>query len=204
MSLSWKIKKEDPKTLILLWKGNIWREVPKYLFINDLRKISTEIAWNDFLNQFHLLEESAAKKLALFLLSKKNYLISDLEAKLRARGFSPLAIQAAIEFCLNKGFLNDQQEVLRLIAKEERKGLGAKAILFKLRQKKKINDSLLRQSLDQSAISERETLERWLSKHAKKIQRDDPIAMRKLIAKLARRGFSIELIFELLRNCTKI
>ena len=200
MSLSWEFKKDDPKTLILLWEGNCWREVPKYLFFNELKKVSAQRNWDEFLSYFNLLEEKIAKRQSIALLSKRNYLSSDLESRLLAKGLSPQAAKAAVLYCQEKGFVNDTQEIARLIAREQKKGLGAKAIYFKLKQKKKIDDKQLRRGLDQTEISEKEALEKWLVKNSKKVKWNDPLEMRKLMAKLMRRGFSGELVFDLLRK----
>ena len=200
MSLSLEFKKDDPKALILLWEGNPWREVPKYLFYNELRRFPVQLNWEEFLSRFNLLEEKIAKRQAIALLSKRGYLSSDLETKLLFKGLSPKGAKAAVVYCQEKGFVNDTQEIARLIAREQKKGLGAKAIFFKLKQKKKIDDHQLRRGLDQTETSEKEALEKWLIKNAKKVKWNDPLEMRKLMAKLMRRGFSGELVFNLLRK----
>ena len=168
MSLSIENKKEDPKTLILLWEGTPWREVPKWLFFSELRKIPARLTWEEFLSHFNLLEEKIAKKQAIVLLSKRSYLSSDLQAKLISKGLSSKAAQAGVVYCQQKGYLNDTQEIARLIAREQRKGLGSKAIFFKLKQKKRISNEQLKHGLDHTEVSEKEALEKWIKKNAKK------------------------------------
>ena len=195
MVLKLEIKKDDPKTLILYWDEEIWRNVCKSLFFNELRKLPKDLQWEDFYSRFTLLEEKISKRYAVFLLAKRNLLSSELETKLLAKGFSSPSIESAILYCVEKGFLDDEQEIPRLYAKEIRKGYSSKAVYFKLKQKK-INDSQLRYHLKQAALEDRQNLKRWLIKHASKIKRDDPKEMKKLAAKLCRRGFSIELVFQ--------
>lgn len=199
MGLSLEFKENDPKTLILLWEAEPWREVSKSLFFNELKRFPHGLGWEDFLGRYYLLEEKIAKKHAIVLLSKRSYLSANLESKLLSKGLSPQASKVAILFCQEKGYLNDAHVVARLIAKEQKKGLGAKAIFFKLRQQKKISEQQLRQELNQTELSEKEVLEQWLRKNARKIQRDDPLEMRKLMAKLMRRGFSSDVVFSLLK-----
>jgi SOS response regulatory protein OraA/RecX len=198
MVLTLEIKKDDPKTLILCWDGQIWRKLCKSLFFNDLNIVRKDLNWEDFYAQFSLLEKKIAKRYLLFLLSKRNYLTSQLEAKLLSKGFSPLITREAVLLCCEKGYVNDAEEMGRLFVKEMKKGQSARATYFKLKQKKAIHDSQLRQHLHQAELADKQNLQEWLKKHAGKIKRDDPKEMRKWIAKLNRRGFSLELILQAL------
>lgn len=195
MVLKLEIKKEDPRTLILYWDEEIWRKVCKSLFINELIKFPRDLQWEDFYSRFTLVEEKISKRYAVFLLAKRNLLSSELEAKLLVKGFSSNSIKAAILYCVEKGYLDDAQEVSRLFAKEIRKGHSSKAAYFKLKQKK-IDDSQLRHHLEQAALIDKQNLKKWLIKHASKVKRDDPKEMKKLAAKLCRRGFSMELVLQ--------
>ena len=195
MVLKLETKKEDPRTLILYWNDEIWRNVCKSLFINELRRFPRDLQWEDFCSRFTLVEEKISKRYAVFLLAKRNLLSAELKAKLLAKGFSSNAIKAAIQYCVEKGCLDDAQEVSRLVTKEIRRGYSSKAVYFKLKQKK-VDESQLRYHLKQAALEDRQNLKKWLVKHASKIKRDDPKEMKKLAAKLCRRGFSIELVLQ--------
>ncbi len=192
MSLKLEIKKD---TLILYWDGEVFRKASKSLFFYEVRKIPIDLSWEDFCSRFSLLEEKIAKRYALYLLSKRNYLSSDLETKLVAKGVSSEIAQKTVLYCTEKGYLNDAQEVERLFAKGMRKGDSAKATYFKLKQKTS-DDSHLRKYLHEAHSADRQNLQIWLRKNARKINRDDPNEMRKLAAKLCRRGFSLELVLQ--------
>jgi SOS response regulatory protein OraA/RecX len=195
MGLTFQVKKNQPQVLVLLWDGELWKEVSKSLFLSDLKKIANEENWEKFLSSFQLLEEKIAKKYAIALLAKKAYLSSALHTKLVAKGLSSQAAKVATDWCVQKGYLNDEQAIARLIAKEQRKGLAAKAIYLKLRQHKKLDAQVLRQGLEQAAISDEAALEQWLKRHAKKIDQQDALSRKKLMAKLIRLGFSAEHVF---------
>ncbi len=200
MTLDIEVKKEDPKTILLSWKGEVWRELSKSLFFNELRKIPRDLSRDDFLKHFSLLEEKIGKRYSVYLLSQRAFLSSDLEAKLLAKGFSPGAAKAVIEYCTEKGFLDDSQEIARLVAKELKKGQSAKAVFFKLKAKKRIDEQQLRCHLQQAAPSDSDALQAWLKKNAKKIKGDDPLEIKKLMAKLCRKGFSYEAVFKAFRD----
>jgi SOS response regulatory protein OraA/RecX len=195
MALKIEIKKNDPKTLILFWEGEKWREVSKSLFFSDLIKLPLELTWEAFSAQFGVLEEKAAHRHAIYLLSHRNYLSSALEAKLIAKGIGLNTAKRVVAACCEKGYLNDTQETQRLFAKEARRGHSAKAAYFKLRAKG-LSDAALRQHLENATATDVHNLKRWLQKNASKIRRDDPHEMRKLAAKLCRRGFGMELVLK--------
>lgn len=197
MSLELRLKKEDPKVVFLLWEGEVWKEVSKLLFFNELKKIPSDVDWGSFLERFSLVEEKVGKRYALYLLSQRALLSSELEDKLLSKGVSSIVAKAIARDCIEKGFLDDRQEVGRLVAKELKKGQSAKAVFFKLRSKKRIDESLLREHLEASS-SDADVLQKWLAKHAQKIDRNDPQEMRKWAAKLCRKGFSPELVFKTL------
>ncbi len=196
MALKLEIKKDDPKSLILYWEGEPWRKICKSLFLNDLKKLPMDLSWESFYSKFLLLEKKIAKRYALFLLSRRNYLSSELEAKLVAKGCSPQIAKEAVAHCCEKEYVNDAAEIERLFAKEMKKGQSARAIYFKLKQKKGISDSQLRQHLQQAERMDQHNLQKWLKKNASKMKRNDPKEMRKWMAKLSRRGFSLELIMQ--------
>ena len=196
MSLKLEIKKD---ILVLYWDGEVFRKVSKSLFLYEVKKIPHELSWGEFCSRFALLEEKIAKRYVLYLLSKRNYLSSDLETKLVAKGVFLETAQKTVLYCTEKGYLNDEQEVERLFAKEMRKGRSAKATFYKLKQKTS-EDSHLRKYLEQAHSSDRQNLQTWLRKNARKINRDDPNEMRKLAAKLCRRGFSLELVLQELKD----
>jgi len=198
MVLELKLKKEDPKAILLVWEGDVWRRLSKSLFFNELNKFPAGLLWEDFLERFSLLEEKIGKRYSLYLLSQRAMLSSELEEKLISKGITPSVAKGVVQYCSEKGFLNDEQEVARLVAKELRKGHSAKAVLFKLRAKKRLDETLLQGALQEASSSDADVLQKWLVKNAKKITRDDPLAMRKLMAKLCRKGFSPELVFKTL------
>lgn len=183
MELELKIKPGDFRTLLLLREGEVWKEVSKSLFFSELKKISP----GEILEAFPAIEARVGKRYALYLLSRRAMLSSDLESKLVAKGISEKAAQGIVEYCKEKGFLDDTQEIARIVAKEQRKGFGARAIQFKLRQKGVVLRNL-------EGINEEEAVSKWIEKLAKRIDWSDRNAANKLIAKLMRRGFSSEVV----------
>lgn len=200
MALELEIKKSDPKMIVLSWEGTVWRELSKSLFFNELKKFPCGLSWGDFLARFMLLEEKIGKRYAVYLLSQRALLSTDLKAKLLSKGLSASAAAVSVQYCFEKGFLDDSREITRLVSKELKKGQSAKAVFFKLKAKKGIDESQLRKHLQEIGHSDDEALKKWLQKNAKKINREDPQEVRKLIAKLCRKGFAPGTVFKALDN----
>lgn len=138
-------------------------------------------------------EEDLARRKAISLLSKRNYLTSDLEDKLKDKGFSEKAAKFAAEYCTQKGFVNDSREVERRFAKAQKKGKSAKAAFFQL--KGKISNADLERHYRQAREQDEAALRAFIEKNEKKIDRSDPKELRKWMGKLYARGFSQELIY---------
>lgn len=187
-------KKEDPKSLIINWEGEVWRKVSKPLFFSELRKFPSDLSKEAFTARFSQLEEKVAQRHAIWLLAKKTYLEADLEAKLRQKGISPAVAQKAIAFCCAKGYLDDGAQMKRLFAKASRKGQSAKATYFKL--KTKVDGEYLDAHFQEASSQDEEVLKAYLEKNKSKIARE---GKEKWAAKLYRRGFSQELILRFLR-----
>ncbi len=200
MTLKTEVKNNDPQTLVILLDGEVWREVAKSLFQGELRKFPKDISREEFLSRFSLFEEKRGRSYAIYLLSRRLYLASDLREKLVGKGFSRGVADQIVESCVQKGYIDDSQEIHRLVAKELKKGQSAKAVYYKLRQKKGMREDLLKEALEKANPSDGDALDKWLEKHAKKIDRSDRDERRKLVAKLLRRGFSPELVFARIVN----
>lgn len=185
MMLRIEIKKD---VLILLYEGEEWRKVSKLLFFNELKKFPQGLTQEEF----STLEKKIAKNHALFLLSQRSLLSSQLESKLLEKGISSECAKKTVALCCEKGYLNDDSGIEKLFASELRKGRSAKAAYFKIKQKAGCID--LKEHYKQALASERESLKQYLQKNQKKINRSDPKEMRKLAAKLCRQGFSLEMV----------
>ncbi len=144
-------------------------------------------------------EIKAGKKRALYLLSQRALLSSDLIKKLQAKAFSEAAIAAVIAFCEQAGYINDAEQVAQLIAKELKKGRSPRWVYLKLKQKG-VDEALLHSLCRTDIAREKEALERLLHKYAPALRRSGPDAWQKWAQKLCRQGFSYESVVEALRR----
>lgn len=127
-------------------------------YLHDLRRCQT-------LSEFQELEQKMAKYEALRLLGIKGRLSSELRQKLLLKGLSERAAAWAIQECQRLGFLNDDEEAKRIAERLLERGYGTLYIDYKLKAKGMALSPSLRQ---------------WC--------RDaEPAAMKKLLAKLARK-----------------
>lgn len=196
MVLEIGFKKEDPNTLILSWDGEIWRNVSKSLFFSELRKISSAVTRGEFEDLFAQIEEKVGKRYAFSLLSRCALFSVDLEAKLIAKGLSPRAAQRICAYCVQLGYIDDPALCEGVLAREVRKGRSPRAALFRLKHKKGLNEEVLAGSLQSAIRCEEDALKKWLEKNGRKMDWGNPVARRKWMAKLVRRGFSAELVLK--------
>jgi regulatory protein len=129
-----------------------------------------------------------AKNVALRLLGVKSRTVLELRKKLLERGFPEEEVEAALSFCRECGYLNDEEELRRRQASLKRRGYGPRYITAKLKM----------QGLHSAPISREEQLAAISSLLQK------PAWQRKakpnLIAALQRRGFDYELILSVLEH----
>lgn len=128
------------------------------------------------------------EKIALRLLSLKSYSTYELRKKLMKRGFNPQEIEPVLEKYQRLGFLNDQDLAQRRQDSYKRRGYGPQRIAGKFKQ----------QGLKAASYPPEE--------QKKAILRllKTPIFVRKdrnkKIAALQRRGFDLEVIFEVMNE----
>lgn len=177
-----------PKTLIILWNDQIYREVCKRLFQKELKNLPSS-TFTHFTQHFTELEEKVGKRHALYLLSTRALLTSQLKSKLLSKGISSEIAQKIILFCQTMGYIDDSASVERFIQKEQKKGRSALAITQKL--KAKGMQCAIPTSSDEQAL-------RALIQKMRKNRAETPEQRRKLAAKLCRRGFAPDLVMQCL------
>ncbi len=119
-----------------------------------------------------------ARRTAIRLLSMRNYHTEVLARKLEKKGCPKEICEQVIADCKRLGFLNDEHAVLR----ELRRGLGPRAIEFKLQ-------------LD------REEVRKWITRDMQREKIRELIpklgSREKAIRALQRRGFDLDLVIEI-------
>lgn len=124
------------------------------------------------------------EKVVLRLLSLKSYSTYELRKKLIRKGFEPQEVEIVLEKFQKLGFLNDQDLAERRVEAYKRRGYGPHRIAGKFKQ----------QGLKPSSYcpqEQKEIILRLLNSPA--FLRKD---RNKKIAALQRRGFDLEIIFE--------
>ncbi|MCS6874290.1 MAG: recombination regulator RecX [Pyrinomonadaceae bacterium] len=136
---------------------------------------------------------------AIKLLAIKYYSASELQQKLRQKGFSDEEIKDAIKRLERYGYLDDEKFAQNFVeSKIKQKPIGKKLVKQKLKQKK-IPDKIIEKAV--SAIKEEELIEVALEKRLQqkgcpKNQKE----VKNLYNYLLRRGFSGDIIMEMLRK----
>ena len=145
-----------------------------------------------------------AFKTALRLLTRRDHSKYELAQKLKLRHFENDMIERVLLECARLDYLNDERTTRVLIGQLLRKGYGAKRIQHELNRKglkgKRIA-GILGEML--SGDVERESAERVLAKNIRRYERENDPQKRndKIYRFLYARGFSSEVISELMKKC---
>ncbi|HHU31156.1 MAG: regulatory protein RecX [Zhaonellaceae bacterium] len=152
-----------------------------------------------------MLESSTGKKAlnkALILLGKRAYTIKQIRQKLQKKNYSNEIIEAVVKYCLEMGYLNDQEYVRQWISTHNRiKPIGRKRILYELKSKG-IDKEIILACLNDSFTNELE-YQLAFSLIKKKIGHNleiDDDSFKKLYRFLLRRGFSHSIAIKVLNN----
>jgi len=199
MGLCLRDNLSDSFLIDVYWDEELLCSVYKKLFLKELSALASTPSRQEFLQVFALLETKLAKRTVVHVLAKKGYLSQELQKKLTAKGFSKAAIEHAIAFGQSGGFIDDEQELKRVIRSELRKGRGSQAILFKLKQKR-VPEEQLHLLREEILKGEKQALEDWMRKRGISKDVSDRKQRQKLYAQLMRRGFSSEAIRSVLND----
>ena len=140
---------------------------------------------------------------ALRLLTRRDHSKNELARKLKQRGIQPEVIDKVILACEEFDYINDERTARLLIGQLIRKGYGINHIRHELKMKglrgRRLPE-ILAESM--SEYNEREGAERIVQKYAKRFERErDPQKRKEKVYRfLYARGFSKEVILELLRE----
>jgi len=142
-------------------------------------------------------EKKQAKNAVLYLLSRQNYPSQRLSRKLHQKGYSALVIEEIIAWVQGLGIVQDQEYLRRAIERESGKGHGPQSTIWKLRQKG-FSEEAIEKELSQIMPIEiqKEAIRKFLLKRPL----TGPLAKQKIMAALVRRGFSFNLINDVIRE----
>lgn len=157
------------------------------------------------MNYREVIQSQAGKKAlhkTLLLLGKRSYTVKQIAQKLKQAGYSEEVIEAVTSYCLDMGYLNDQEYIEQWVSSHNRiKPIGRRRIIHELRLKG-IEPGLVTAYLANSFSDEQEC-ELATSLIKKKIGHNleiDDKVFRKLYQFLLRRGFSHNIALKVLSN----
>lgn len=141
-------------------------------------------------------ERKSARECALFLLEYRDRTEQEMRNKLTEREYLPEEIDEAIQFLKEYRYIDDAEYAKRYI-----RIYSARKSTRQLRgelERRGVDHELIALALEEEPVDEEEQLRRLLQKKGYQPgQRTEPAAYRKLMAALARKGYSYELIRKL-------
>ena len=186
---------KKPELVQILLDGEEWKIA--HLSIFGRRPQLSGNDESELLLKFLALEYKGARNFVVRKLAKCNYFSGELIAALSKRLVSPQTSAQVISEFVQMGYLNDKEWVESRVRCLQRQKFGSKAIMMKLRTKG-VSTELAEAAISTQchADSQRENIQRLLASRYRSRDLSNPKEKQKVVAALARKGYSFEEIFE--------
>jgi len=132
------------------------------------------------------------RECALSLLEYGDRTQQELRRKLKERGYSQEEIDETVSFLLEYHFLDDAAYAERYI--RSRAASKSSRMLRMELEKKGVDREIIDQELCGAPVDEEAQVRRFLEKKGFCPEEDDPVKRRRLLAALARRGYSYDVV----------
>lgn len=139
---------------------------------------------------------SEARKLLFKKLGMRNYTTSELKRWLKEKGASESDIATLLKECQQLGYIDDGQWLESFVRTQRAKRYGNRMIALKLMQKG-FSEPDISKALSQGQDEEM-AIKHLLQSRYRSRDLSDPRQRQKVIASLARRGFSLAMIQKML------
>ncbi|MFR3731009.1 regulatory protein RecX [Lacrimispora sp.] len=177
----------DEDFTLVLYRGDIKR------FKIEEGKLFSEEAYEELL---HEVLFKRARERVLFLLKSSDKTEQELIRKLKEGGYPKEAIDYAIGFLKEHRFINDENYGRRYV--EYNSGRKSeKQIRYEL-QRKGLDKEVIRDILEEQPVDEESQIKAYIRKKCRNPEEMDRKDRSKIIASLARKGFSYEAVTRVL------
>lgn len=119
---------KDTKKIDIWLEQQYFRTVDPKLWKKHFHSLARQKTKEDFLAFFELQEGKLAKLFIYKQLAKRSYTSKQLEEKLKQKEIATKAYAPVLDECVRRGYINDQDTFLSIIAMYKRKNKGPKYI----------------------------------------------------------------------------
>ncbi len=180
--------------------GQEWKEVYRKRFRSEFSQIKAFSSLKGLEEGFPAIEQRVLERYVQNLLNFNSYFTIEVKEKLERQQFTSKAIDKVLHIMTKYGYLDDDAYKKRLIRSYQSRGYGARLIEQKLRQKLK-RDLIEEPQEICSDEKAKEMVKKWLKKRG--VIKDantplEPKEKQKQIAFLLRKGFSYDIVYEIL------
>lgn len=192
------LPKTEHRSLFTIYvDGEPWKEIHRTIFGRKPTLPKNVQTQDELETAFEEAEYTGARRYAIWRLARFAQSAHALATALERVSVSEVCRQRIIDEMIQAGFLNDRDYAKRLVASERARKRGPAAARRKL-YLKGIDNSLAMEALQEiDEETQKATIQQLLSTRYAKQNLADPKARRKVVAALARRGFSMDLILSL-------
>lgn len=177
----------DEDFTLVLYRGDIKR------FKIEEGQLFSEEAYQELL---HEVLFKRARERVLFLLKSSDKTEQELVRKLKDGGYPKEAIDYAVGFLKEHRFINDENYGRRYVEYNSRRK-SEKQIQYEL-QRKGLDKEVIRDILEEQPVDEESQIKAYIRKKCRNLEELDRKERSKVIAALARKGFSYEAVSRIL------
>lgn len=142
----------------------------------------------------------AAKRYALRCLTLRGHFSSELIEKMKEKKYPLDHIESVIEEMTALGYINDRQHLEAAVKSYLARRIGLRTIAYKLSQKGVPRDLIEEELAKYNDDAEKEAIESLITTRYKTRNLADKKDRDKVVASLARKGFPLGLILQVLRD----
>lgn len=191
-----EVQKRNKKRVSIFIDGEFKFGLDNGIILKYDLKEGDEITEGQIKNLLFAEEKQRLKQRVYRLLRYRSRSVAEMKERLERMGYDPGIVEDVINELIEEGFLNDQKFVQNFVG--EYTNLKPKGNIFILNElkKKKVNEILIEKVLKDR--DEKEIIKKILKKRFSNVNIKDPKQKAKIIRYLLNRGFTIQVIYEVL------
>ncbi len=144
------------------------------------------------------IDYKEAKRLLLKKLGMRAYATLEIRRWLKEKGVEEAIAEQLLEEFQQLGFLNDTAWLASFVRMQRARRYGGRTIALKLMQKGFSKEEIAEALSSEETVDEGAAIEKLLATRFKSRDLKEPRERQKVVASLVRRGFSLELIFNII------
>lgn len=185
-------QKKNSKRLSIYIDGEYHSSLDKDILEELKLSEGMELDENEFVQILEIIQYKSALRAALYLLTRASKTENELRKRLRERQYPENAIDSALEYLKEIGYINDESYIESFIrSTRDASGISRRSLYYKLANKG-VDSELIRQKFEEADIDDFDSAMKAASKKAAGLKGNRREKALKLMNFLYRKGYDVE------------